>query len=362
MSDTGQPSNMPDAQPPTRNQKFVELLFEGILGRAPREHETRTFVSELERTADPAAAVERLVGSQEFLSRRSVRLFMPPGHFYSPIVDARTIEDLIPRQRPAIEVDIPGVDLDLAAMEAHWTAALRYLADAPFPDETSERYRYHFRNPAYSYGDALMLRAMILLNRPRRIIEIGSGYSSACTLDTVLEELDGAVDLTFIEPFPDLLYKLMKPGDRERVRMIPEGVQSVPIDTFEQLEANDILFIDSTHVLKTGSDVAYELAHVLPALRPGVLVHFHDMFYPFEYPYSWAVVENRSWNELYAIRAFLTFNSRFSIVFFADMFMQLRRDLIARTAPKFLQNSGGGLWLQVNDPAAAGGGGLGSFA
>jgi len=118
------------------------------------------------------------------------------------------------------------------------------------------------------------------------------------------------------------------------------------VTIYDELEAGDILFIDSTHVLRTGSDVVFELFEILPRLAKGVIVHFHDMFWPFEYPRSWAVEENRSWNELYAVRAFLINNDAWRVLFFNDYMRLFERDLIQRTYPNFLKNSGGALWLE----------------
>ena len=130
-----------------------------------------------------------------------------------------------------------------------------------------------------------------------------------------------------------------------RVRVFEKPVQQVPLSIFDALQAGDILFINSTHVLRTGGDVCFELFEILPRLSRGVLVHFHDMFWPFEYPRSWSVDENRSWNELYAVRAFLSYNDAWGIVLFNDYLAKLERPMIEATYPQFLHNSGGALWL-----------------
>jgi Methyltransferase domain len=166
----------------------------------------------------------------------------------------------------------------------------------------------------------------------------------ACAVDTVEQYLHNDCELTFIDPHPELLLELI--GDAAtRVRVVRAPVQQVPLETFDALQAGDILFIDSTHVMRTGSDVCFELFEVLPRLSQGVLVHFHDMFWPFEYPRAWAVDENRSWNELYAVRAFLTNNDTWRIVLFNDYLTRLERPMIEVTYPQFLRNSGGALWL-----------------
>jgi predicted O-methyltransferase YrrM len=271
----------------------------------------------------------------------------PPGHFYSAIVNPAEIAARF-RERAAAPppLDLPGIVPDLAAQERLWQRMLPLLADIPFPAERQDGLRYYFENSNYSYGDGCILHAMLRLNRPARLIEVGSGYSSACTMDTVERFLGGAVDVSFVEPFPELLRQTIGDAAMARVRLYPNPVQDVPVAIFEALAANDILFIDSTHVLKAGSDVVHELFEILPRLQPGVLVHFHDVFWPFEYPEQWVLEDNRSWNELYGLRAFLMWNEHFAIEFFNDYFAHHRRELIASSYPLFLKNTGGALWLR----------------
>ena len=118
----------------------------------------------------------------------------------------------------------------------------------------------------------------------------------------------------------------------------------------DELQAGDLLFIDSSHIVKTGSDVHFELTEILPRLAPGVVVHFHDMFYPFEYPQRWVSQENHSWNETYFLHAFLMFNPAFRIEFWNHYVATQMRDEVLRLSPgpgkRFLINPGGGLWLR----------------
>jgi hypothetical protein len=273
------------------------------------------------------------------------RMFVPPGHFYSPICDEAEAGAHIERVREAAPRALPGIRTDQAEMAKLWHAMLAYLNSAPFSDQPAAGFRYHYDNPAYAWGDGSILHAMIRHLRPRRIIEVGSGWSSACSLDTVERFLDNSCDLTFIDPYPELAIETVgvsRPG----VLIIDRKVQDVDFAIFDALEENDILFIDSTHVLKTGSDVAVELFEILPRLKMGVVVHIHDMFWPFEYPESWVVAENRSWNELQAVRAFLYENSAWDIMWFTDYMMHVERPLIETTCPRVLRNSGGALWLR----------------
>jgi hypothetical protein len=322
----------------------VAELFRAILHRDPQPAELQA-LTELAAAEDLAAVALRIARSRE-ADRNAVPLFFPPGHFYSPVVDPRLLQGRISEKRSDAPREVPGIDLDLDRMVRFWADSLaRHARETPFPETLAPSHRYHFRAPTFGYGDAIMLRAMLLHYRPRRLIEVGSGWSSACTLDTI-DEAKLATELTFIEPYPALLGEVLRDADRSRVEVVEAAIQDVPVARFEALEESDILFIDSTHVVKTGSDVVFELGEILPRLKPGVVIHFHDVFHPFEYPYEWAVIENRSWNELYALRAFLAFNAAFEIVFFNDFFAQLARPVLERDCPLFLKNTGGSLWLR----------------
>jgi hypothetical protein len=271
--------------------------------------------------------------------------WVPPGHFYSPIVD---VEALQQRRDRVFDRSIRPEGIDLRDDEQR--ALLRRLKShcdrLTFTAERQDGLRYHYENPNYSYGDALVWAGLLMELRPRRVVEIGSGYSSCLTLDVNELFLDGTLDVTFVEPYPDLLLSLMKPGDRERVRIVPAPVQDLDLAVIDRLEAGDVLFIDSTHVSKCGSDVNFELFTILPRLKSGVYIHFHDIFYPFEYPEHWFFQENRSWNEIYIMRAFLTGNRDYEIVFF-NHFMHLCYPVETVSAlPLLARNSGGGLWLR----------------
>jgi hypothetical protein len=270
-----------------------------------------------------------------------------PGHFYSAICDPTILERYYrdPRTSRTPQEAIRGIDFNEQEQRGLWEAWTSYLRAFPFP-ETKRDFRYFYQNAAFAVGDAMILHCVLRHFKPRRIIEIGSGFSSACTLDTIEHHLGDDVRCTFVDPHPELLYGIMTQRDRSRHAVIPKQVQDVPLETFDQLEPNDILFIDSTHVLKTGSDVAFELFEVLPRLKKGVIIHIHDMFYPFEYPREWVIDSNRSWNEVYAVRALLMNNPDFRILFFNDYFGRFADDLIKRDAPRMLENIGGSLWIQ----------------
>ena len=201
-----------------------------------------------------------------FAKTAPIKLFVPPGHFYSPIVDPDEAERHLNKLESAsMPLKLAGIKNSISDNLATWNSMLPFLRVIPFQDTPQEPYRYAFINDNYAVGDGSVLHAMIRLKRPRRIIEIGSGWSSACMLDTVEHFLDEKCELTFIEPYPQLLQSLVGKLNKN-VAVLEQPVQSIPLKVFDTLKKDDILFIDSTHVLRTGSDVCFELFEILPRL------------------------------------------------------------------------------------------------
>ena len=221
----------------------------------------------------------------------------------------------------------------------------RYHDDMPFKDEPTAGLRYYFDNPFFSYGDAVILYSMLRRRRPQRVVEVGSGFSSAVMLDTNDRFCQKQMRMTFIDPYPERLLALLADEDIRQHEVIPDCVQGVSFETFAELGANDLLFVDSSHVAKAGSDVVYLVTSVLPRLRTGVVVHFHDVFWPFEYPEEW-IVGGRAWNEAYLLKAFLQFNAAFKIVFFNSYVATHHAAIAERHLPLFMRNPGGGLWIE----------------
>lgn len=275
--------------------------------------------------------------------RATYETWVPPGHFYSPFPDLADYE----RRAPALrDPDRPlaGVDLREADQLALVDELAGLVADAPFPEHEGEgRWRYWYDNPAYSYGDGVVLHGMLRRLRPSRVVEVGSGYSSALLLDTVDGWLPGT-EVTFVEPFPALLESLLRPEDEGRVTVHRAPVQDVDPAVFAALGPGDLLFVDSTHVSRAGSDVNHLVFEVFPRLAPGVWVHVHDVFFPFEYPPDW-VRQGRAWHEAYLLRAFLAFNPAFEIRWFQDMLWQRHREAVAKL-PWVAHNPGANLWLE----------------
>ena len=281
----------------------------------------------------------------EFL--RQFRTWFPVGHFYSPYPDLDEVE----RRAAAIfdpDVEIAGVDLREGEQVALLGSLSGFTADLPFPAQPDKTYRYHLDNSSYGWTDGTILHAMLRHIRPQRVIEVGSGYSSAMLLDTAdgwLDDGERRTQIRFIEPYPQLLHDLMRSGDEQRAVIDARPVQDVPLDVFETLEAGDLLFIDSTHVAKAGSDVNHLFFEVLPRLASGVWIHIHDIFMPFEYPRSW-IREGRAWQEAYLLRAFLMYNDAYQIRWFQSYMWSRHPDLVTKSIPGAANNLGGNIWLQ----------------
>jgi hypothetical protein len=277
--------------------------------------------------------------------------WVPPGHFYSPIPSIQEIkakEEQVFGQRPRT---LSGIDLNEAEQLEFLDQFAGYYKDLPFMREKQSGLRYFFENPNYSYSDAIVYYCMLRHARPRRIVEIGSGYSSCLALDTNERFFGNRIDCTFIEPYPELLRSLIKGDDAQRIHIRESNLQSIALEEFSRLASGDILFIDSTHVSRIGSDVNYIIFEILPALNAGVLIHFHDVFFPFEYPKEW-IYEGRAWNEIYILRAFLQYNHYFKIIFFNTFLETFYKSRFAEKMPLCLENLGGSLWLRKEHGAS----------
>jgi Methyltransferase domain len=235
-----------------------------------------------------------------------------PGHFNSPLTNPADVDRAL-----SWAPDLPGVDL----REGEQVELARRLAPRLVADSWR---RYRPGNPIFGLSDAALYRAALHHFRPQRVIEVGAGYSTAVLFDTV-EQGGWEVDVTCIEPLPERLLSLLRPADE--VDLIRAPAQDVAPATYASLEAGDLLFIDSTHVGKAGSDVLWLYLRVLPRLSPGVLVHIHDVFWPFEYPREW-LDEGRDWNEDYFLHAFLCHNAAWEIVLFASWLWHHHLDLV----------------------------------
>jgi len=295
---------------------------------------------------DSATEIERLKAELEE-SRSELeryRTWVPPGHVLSPIPSSEHIK-IREQEIYAVPREMPGLDLNEAGQLSLFEKLLEFYPEQPFSAQRTADRRYWFENPAYSYADAILLYCLMRHLRPRRIIEVGAGYSSGAILDTNEIFFENSIQCAFIEPEPQLLRSLLKSGDAERINLLQKNLQDVNSEVFADLQANDILFIDSSHVAKIDSDVNDIFFRILPTLNSGVYIHFHDIFYPFEYPLDW-VYEGRAWNEAYLLRAFLQYNREFEIQLFNTFIDWFHKEKYFREMPFVQKNTGGSIWIK----------------
>jgi len=278
----------------------------------------------------------------------TTRELFPPGHFHSPTPDQKWIRNNRPRLFSQQIDAIPGVDLRDREQLQLFEELVDLFGEFETVDMQADGWRYVPDAPSndfFALNCAFLLYAMLRRFRPRRIHEVGSGFSSALMLDVDQCFLDRQTQFTFIEPYPARLESLLRGEDAKRCRILKMPVQDVELQEFTALEENDFLFVDSSHVSKIGSDVNVLLFDVLPLLNPGVLVHFHDIHWPFEYSESF-LMEGRYWNESYMLRAFLQYNNAFEVIMFDDYLAQRHATTFQRSLPAFPGGLGGSLWLR----------------
>lgn len=225
----------------------------------------------------------------------------PPGHFYSPILDLNMIEKRkkeIFRKRSKDEIF--GLDLCDKIQLEHLKIVYANFKKLDFPNsKPTPDYKYFYLNNGLFGGlDAYAYASFILHYKPSTIIEIGCGFSSLIAMWINKNYFSNKIKIALVEPFPS---EILKEGlnNYNNAELIMKEVQDVNLNLFHSLENNDILFIDSTHVSKIGSDVNHIVFEILPRLSSGALIHFHDIFIPDEYPQKWVFEENRGWNEMY---------------------------------------------------------------
>jgi len=269
--------------------------------------------------------------------------FCPLGHFYSPLPSRE--EAAAALSRGGYGPPFPGIDLRLDEQSALLREFAAYYPDMPFPETATKGKRFYLSNPSYGRYDAFVLYCMMRRLRPRRIVEVGCGYSSAAILDLNDALLGGRMAPTFIDPDLTRFRKLLLPGDEGSLTAMESRVQDAPESAFTSLEADDILFIDTSHVSKVGSDVNHLFFKVLPALKPGVYVHIHDVTGDFEYPRQW-FDEGRAWNELYVLRAFLMYNRAFKVIFSSALMFNEHHDFLREHMPMCAEGGGGQIWLR----------------
>lgn len=271
-------------------------------------------------------------------------LNVPPGHYYSPVP---SIEDIQTNEEKIFNAtrEIKGITISKEKHTEYIENFKKYYSLLPFTSEKINENRYYYNNVMFGESTGALLFCFMHHLQPKKIIEVGSGFSSALMLDTNNKFFGNTIDLTFIEPYPQRLESLIRKGDKATIYR--KKLQDIDPALFTSLEENDILFIDSSHISKIGSDVNFLFFEILPLLKKGVFIHIHDIFYPFEYPKKW-IYSGIFWNELYMLRAFLMYNNSFSVEFFNTYAITACQQELM-DLPFFSENVGGSIWLRKND-------------
>ena len=237
-----------------------------------------------------------------------LKVFPIRDHYYQPLVFPKLhLKNSLREDRK-----LPGINLNIDEQlnllkQFNFNEELNAIS-VTFQNELS----FHYNNGAFQSGDAEFLYNIIRLKKPARIIEIGSGMSTLMAINAVnknkQEDKNYTCEHICIEPFE------MPWLEKTNVKVVRKLVEEVDLSIFKTLEKNDILFIDSSHMIRPQGDVLTEFLAIVPTIKSGVLVHVHDIFTPKDYLDEWVLTEHRLWNEQYLLEAFLSFNNEFRII------------------------------------------------
>jgi len=281
-----------------------------------------------------------------------------PGHFYSVI--------------PSITKDYSNNEPIFSNLDFNETSHTTILNDLPtyltrFDTEfgvennsnlstiVNQRHtelKYSLMNGAFEWMDARLLHYFLQKNHPKKLIEIGSGNSTLMAHNTnMMFNLN--IEIICIEPYPSDYLKVLH--DKGHIQLIQSKLEDIDLTMFTLLEENDILFIDSSHVLKLNSDVLFYFTKIFPLVKKGVLVHIHDIFFPNDYPLEW-LKEGRFWNEQYFLYVFLQYNTKYKIEFcnsyalfkYHNQLKELQKDCYEMRYQFSMTVFGGGsIWIRV---------------
>jgi len=263
-----------------------------------------------------------------------------PVHFYQPIPDTGKLPESLWIKRS----ELAGIDMnDAVQLDLLRNCFPKFQAEYDaFPTAaTDDPTQFYFDNGRFGGTDALVSYCMVRQYKPARIIEVGSGYSSLVSGQAAAK--NGNKSLICIEPYPLDFFAKGFPGLHS---LVQKKVEDVDLEFFAQLQSGDILFIDSSHTVKIGGDVNFLFLEVLPRLNPGVIVHIHDILFPFDYRRDWVMDELRFWGEQYLLQSFLAFNSEFEVLFCNSYLADTHLDDLKATFPKSPWWGGGSFWMR----------------
>ncbi|MCC7144511.1 MAG: class I SAM-dependent methyltransferase [Candidatus Eisenbacteria bacterium] len=246
--------------------------------------------------------------------------------------------------------ELPGVRVDMgASLKLLARVGERWSGECQWVERTTNPKQYYALNPTFGFASAAVAHAMIREFRPSRIVEVGGGFSTLIIAGALSKNaVDGTgADFLSVEPFPGTVLE-QEIGGLTRRMMVP--VERVALSEFEALDRGDILFIDSSHVIRYGGDVLYLLLEVLPRLRPGVLVHVHDVHLPEAYPRAYFEHHRWVWNEQYLLQALLSGSTRYEVLLPCWWLHRDHADVFAHAFPQLQggkYRAGSSFWMRI---------------
>jgi hypothetical protein len=263
-----------------------------------------------------------------------------PVHFYQPIPDTRELSNQYPERS-----SLTGIDWNADGQFALLDQLAVYAPETSgFPKTSSQNDDHFYLDNGLFVGiDPHIYYCMVRHFRPRKIIEVGAGFSTLIAAQAIQKHSQKTTQLIAVEPYPRDFIRRGEFG----IQLHQQQAETLDVAFFDQLEAGDFLFIDSSHVIKTGGDVNYLILDVLPRLAPGVIVHLHDIFLPYEYPREWLLEKHWFWTEQYLLQAFLVHNARVSILIGNHFLEREYQTQLKKYFPDALKWTGGSLWLRV---------------
>jgi predicted O-methyltransferase YrrM len=278
----------------------------------------------------------------------SVGMFPIVDHYYEPLFDKKYLRYPLsqPRNLPGIDFNIDE-QIDLIGMFKY----TEELLSIPM-ESTGKELEYCYNEGMFRSGDAEYLYNMIRHFKPKKLVEIGSGHSTLLAIKAIeqnkKENITYGCEHICIEPFEN------KWLEKTGVKIKREQVENIKSDFFESLGKNDILFIDSSHMIRPQGDVLYEYQEILPVLKSGVVIHIHDIFSPRDYLEEW-MDEHRFWNEQYLLEAFLCFNKDFRVIGSTNYLMHNYFDEFTKACPvlkiqveRGIKREPGSFWMVRN--------------
>jgi len=270
-----------------------------------------------------------------------------PVHYYSPIPDTRALREFDFEKKSSLL----GIDMNLEEqinlIDNIFPKFRHEYITFPVKKNQKKEGEFYLDNNTFDFADAYVLYCMIRYFHPSQIIEIGSGNSTLISAKACLKnEQDGnPTKLIAIEPYPN---ETVSRGFSGLTTLIQERVENIGFSMFEKLGENDILFIDSSHVIRLGGDVIYEYLEILPRLRKGVIVHFHDICLPLHYPEEWVIKNHFFWNEQYLLQAFLMYNYAWDVLWSGNFMHLMYPEKLEQAFPHYDRQThwSGSFWIR----------------